>query len=47
MYQELVHMWKMVFCKDGAFRPSAKELLKLKWMEEMKLSNPISKLANN
>ena len=41
MYQELKHMWKMVFCKDSASRPSTKELLNLKRMEEMKLSNSL------
>ena len=38
MYQELVNMWKMVFCKDSSSRPSANYLLNLKWMKEMELS---------
>ena len=41
MYQELVYVWKMVFCKDSSSRPSANELLHLKWMQEMEISNAI------
>ena len=38
MYQELVYMWKMVFRSDSSSRPSANELLHLKWMKEMEIS---------
>lgn len=39
MYRELVDMWKIVFHEDSSSRPSAKELLNLKWMQEIKQSN--------
>jgi len=38
MYKELVYMWKKVFCKDSSSRPTANDLLSLKWMQEMELS---------
>ena len=41
MYQELVLMWKLVFRKDSSSRPAANQLLNLKWMKEMELSNVI------
>jgi len=37
MYSELVDMWKKVFCKDPSSRPSASELLSMKWMRRMEL----------
>ena len=37
MYQELVNMWKMVFCKESSSRPNAHYLLNLKWMREMEI----------
>ena len=41
MYQELVYMWQLVFRKDSSSRPAANQLLNLKWMKEMELSNAI------
>ena len=38
MYQELVTVWKRVFRKDSSSRPSAADLLRLKWMQQMQLS---------
>jgi len=37
MYGELVDMWKIVFCKDSSSRPSASDLLSMKWMMKMEL----------
>ena len=41
MYEELVHMWKIVFRKDSSSRPSANELLHQKWMKKMEIGNDI------
>ena len=41
MYQELVYMWQWVFRKESSSRPAANQLLSLKWMREMELSNAI------
>ncbi|XP_065883364.1 uncharacterized protein [Dysidea avara] len=35
MYGELVDMWNMVFCKDSSSRPSASDLLSMRWMRKM------------
>ena len=39
MYGELVDMWKMVFRKDPNSRPSAADLLSMRWMQRMELGN--------
>ena len=39
MYGELVDMWNMVFCKDSSSRPSASDLLSMRWMRKMEHGN--------